>query len=713
MSDDPVIVEITEQVVETITVVVEESTPEVITVNVDENPGKENAGVAEQLVDAHKLEVAASLLTKENVGVAKDLFDSLDRSANWTLTRDTGFSLRHEQTTQHEGEKFTGDWGWPAFPDITGGFLKGTDGVVRHYSSGLPTAFEVGVTTVSGSDLYSEPRQSVVVTDYPPTVDYCSGGPILDLGNGVGFMILHLEWKPYNPIDFYWTLAAAKVTDIDGEITITYLGEIITHEITKEDSILNEVQAGQGAGHFMIHDGYIYVYHTDHNSLGEFRPGLSRCSLVDIESAIDSETPEAPVFNKWNGEGLNDIWSTPSLGGSSADYGSVPAAVTLSGDILTLPDGRHLWVSAFGLTSGADWGVFYNVASDPLNWEWTFPDTEYRTILETQDVYEYIYGTLWSGDEHNPKTATRQSVHFPFVRSADLVGRWGDYSVQNLELWPVTSPEIFDLELDPAIQPERLYPSGDSVVDLTAIGTEGGPGRVYQYTAPADITLKAMEDVVEYWEILHGAPDGVITIHPADGDPDFNGGAFESIELYPEEVAHIVYFPEGNSLITWRSSTGTRVVPSVFSATIMIPFPVDGTGGVVSDGVLTLAFLDGVFPINGKALLHLQTNSADDGMYIASEPNTLDPTKSNGVFHYMPEHQQPFRAHGVGLPVMIGTNFLTGSPFQGTVFTADGVVWELTTFVYNPANGTAWSDIHPVTISNALDRIAAHIGPIP
>src|SRR5690606_9543194 len=128
---------------------------------------------------------------------------------------------------------------------------------------------------------------------------------------------------------------------------------------------------------------------------GDVRYAVSRCTLTDIDLAVAAN--EAPTFNKWNGEALADAWTEPALGGEAQSIpGEILEYVTGSGDFLTLPTRRHLWIGP-EFDSVDTWAVSAAEVSDPL----TFGDR--IPLLTGQTTREYIYGTVWSGNPDAPK----------------------------------------------------------------------------------------------------------------------------------------------------------------------------------------------------------------------------------------------------------------------------------------------------------------------
>ena len=70
------------------------------------------------------------------------------------------------------------------------------------------------------------------------------------------------------------------------------------------------------------------------------------------------------------------------------------------------------------------------------------------------------------------------------------------------------------------------------------------------------------------------------------------------------------------------------------------------------------------------------------------------------------------------LPILNGGTGVNGVGASGTVLTSNGsgVSYQFitaTAIEYSPASSVSWNNNPPITIQAALDRIAAHVGPIP
>jgi len=606
-----------------------------------------------------------------------------DPADRWTVSDQ--FGLEFERSTVATNPTIEA-WGFDAYFDgSAGGFMLGDDGVTRHYNSSGGTLGTVCVSTVGPDDPFAAPREVVTIDNLPADYNYVSGGPVVDLGGGVGWMVLHLEHSDSQfPTWVYWSLGQAKVTDRNGARSIEYLGLLQTHEQTIAEADALNADATQGSGHSVVVDGFVYVFHADIHAADTAAVGtVSRCELADVRSAVTAGT--AAAFRKWSGETLDEEWLEPSVGGSFTELGH--EVIGRLGDIVTLPDGRLLWVGTDG--DGSTYSVSWAVGSDPLTF--TAP-----TFLSTGAGLEWIYSVLWSGSPASPKVIDSRTALFYLVTSEhpDLY-RWDTNSIDRIELTPRPTRRLQPVNITAydGAGPLTLSASDSGRVMLT------GPGGYVVTLPPFDLTTPRT------WEVWNYCTDSVTIEADADDEYPLNGSG--TFVLNPGHAGTLGSFT-GSRL--W---TGTvvplgdrRVTGFAAGAGTVSPIEsLDPFATFTATGMVTPSFA-GILPVGIRFLLKGQTDPTHDGIYVLL---------GDGItWQYLDEIEQPFRLASAGYPLFVNFLFDTGSQLQGVIASFDsGATYSILPFHYAPAVAADWADDPPSTLAAGLDRLAAHVGPVP
>ena len=350
------------------------------------------------------------------------------------------------------------DAGLAAYADgSSGGFIRDTRGQL--WNGNFMSSENVGFLRVESGRFATDGAKVVAVDNLPPNY-LGSGGPIYDCGDGTGMMVLHLEYQ----LGQYQVLSAAKVVcDDTGPISVTYLGDIIRPELSDGAAIANSVNVFQGAGTLLELDGYVYTYFPDWLADETYiETAAARCAASAIVEAMGDDT--TPSFLKWDGA----AWTSAGVGGASENITNGPRG---TGDFITLPDGRTLYVACDPFAVDA-WRIFYRIAEDPLTW------SDFETLVESPGD-EWIYGTLWSGDPTNPKNVTRDHVVWTWTNVTDPGDRWGTNSIYEIAIRPRESapPKTFEVKGVAAVIDATL--AGDTAAVFLADGssftTHGDP----------------------------------------------------------------------------------------------------------------------------------------------------------------------------------------------------------------------------------------------
>jgi hypothetical protein len=503
-------------------------------------------------VSAYEIAVAEGFVGSESAWLESLRGSKGGIEGVWALSKDTGFRLERTSISDISSYPEIDTDFFRYWPDGNGGgFLRGLDGVMRHYNpqgvAGPIIKGSIGVTTVVEDDPFASPRQQVIAQGLPSQYSWCSGGPIVDCGDGMGLMLLHTEHADGdlpngNPDNWaYWGIDCAIVTDDGNSITVNYLGPLIEHALSAADAESDSVFAYQNAGSVIIHDEFVYVYHVDFDGPTEHST-VSRCSLEAVIAAVTDPTPYPPYFYKWNGETLGEQWTSPAIGGASQE---LPHYLSNS-DFVTTIDGRILCVS----TESWHGRTAYAVGDDPLTWP-----AENLILTPLPDGREAIYSILWSGDPDNPKSLTRSTAsHFYVEHDPAPAARWNTHSLRKQVIAPVilpteipefpefpTNQEILD-DILPQIlaeipnpdlswyQPEHVVIQqasadlSDATWGLEEVPIEGG--LFISVLTDSAVILRPISDRPRTWTILNatmfsGASN--ITVQPASGDALMSG----------------------------------------------------------------------------------------------------------------------------------------------------------------------------------------------
>jgi hypothetical protein len=425
-------------------------------------------------------------------------------------------------------------WGAYTCPDLNAaGFLVGATGITRRYNASPNDPRLVFVTTVDGDDSWAAPRDFVEIIDPDLDCDWLSGGAIVDLGGGVGMMVLHCERNGENNSFAYWDHHVAKVVDDGTTVTITHLGEIVTHAITEEYAETNGVLAYNSGGQLVVWNDYVYVYGSDHSEEGAYAT-VARCSVADVAAALAADT--APVFHKWLGESLDEEWTEPAIGGAPVFPVTSQrlASVAYDVDFIVTPDNRILAVG-IGALDGTS-GLYAVTGSDPLTWS-------DRLFFERfTEPGEHVYPSLWSGDAASAKEVTGKTIELSYLYSDGNPSRWeGQYEVRQQTLFPSVLGTKFPL------QPMHGYFT-DQSNDLTT-WTEGFLIALSGTTQ----TLPEIEPDTAGWEILNGSESGVVTVEAFTPTPINNAG---DIEIAPGECYAFRPYQDANVWIAYQTSAG-------------------------------------------------------------------------------------------------------------------------------------------------------------
>lgn len=447
-----------------------------------------------------------------------------DLKTVWDLVGGMDWDLSVTRDEIADENVLENEWNFDYFLDGDAlGFLRGQDGVLRSYGLCDPDG-GIGISTVKDRDPLAAPRRVATLQNYPEptapaTLDgsidrhWASGGPVVDLGNGVGFMFVHIE-DYYGGGDFglddwaYWMTGAAKVVDLGGEDqTITFLGPLIEHTVSPQDAYDGDWKFHMHGGHFVEWEGYIYYYHVDFTQgPNQFHHTVSRCLKSDIAAAVAADT--VPQFKKYGGGGIDGTWDADSNGrvASVALTGSANDVATM-GDTVHLPDGRLLYAGCLSKSS-MQWQFDACVGTDPLTWGPLIP------LMAEQGDEEWIYTTVWSGDEQSPKHVTKNDVQVFFTNneSADPALRWDIHSVDRLTLSPRLTGEpsfpstMFEMLLSPAYLPP--YP-GDPYSIPNVIPESDSSVNVYLLYGPQEVWLPDVRNLrpgTIYWFVCANNP---------------------------------------------------------------------------------------------------------------------------------------------------------------------------------------------------------------
>lgn len=311
--------------------------------------------------------------------------------------------------------------------DGDGGFIKDTGGTL--WMAGFMQGDRSGFVPLheNGHDWDYTRAELIDIDDMPAGFDG-SGGPIVDLGSGVGMMVLHLEGEHFHKLG-----AGKVVMDGSGPVSVTYVGDIITPEESQADAITNDDgDLSQGTGSILISDSegeeYARIFYVEYPDDGTFEShySIAKCSVADIATAMGSDT--APSFNKWSGEASHEAWTEDGLTGlGSALSIHGPRG---GGPTVKLPNGNHLLVTPD--SSDGDWYITVSESTDEgLTW------SDREELLRNTGT-EWYTATAWSGDPDNPEVLTEPRV-WMFTTQAVPANRWATAEIARFEIRPQVS----------------------------------------------------------------------------------------------------------------------------------------------------------------------------------------------------------------------------------------------------------------------------------
>lgn len=316
------------------------------------------------------------------------------------------------------------DNGLVAYIDGEMGFIKDTSG--RLWSAGFMSSQQSGfVPLKEGTNEVWDfgKAQQISISSLPAdpqgTTFNGSGGPIYDLGNGTGMMILHLEGNRHQ------FLAAAKVVmDGSGPVSVTYLGPLIEPEKDQTTAISDANTSSAGSGPFLISDdgNYIHVFYTEWTT-GSNSPtySLARIAISEIETDIPLNT--APTAYKWQGGTSWDAspatTGTPGGGSTNAGTDHGNDSPRGNGGLIKLRDGRWACVTPNGPGGGEYQIVAIYTEDEGKSWTaWN------DGILWSQNNGKELYTTsVYSGDPDFPNQMTYPGAWIYVVESV-IGDRW-------------------------------------------------------------------------------------------------------------------------------------------------------------------------------------------------------------------------------------------------------------------------------------------------
>jgi hypothetical protein len=309
------------------------------------------------------------------------------------------------------------------WPDGTLGFARGSDGDVRCWApDGRLLLRPDGSGPVEGppTRVLTGPHRIQATRD---PADYASGGPVLDVGDGVLAMVWHgEEHVGGDPEDFWGFLGLARSTD--GGETFHDLGRILTPHI-RASSPRRVLHVEVGGGSCALDDdGHLRVYYRDTLDTGSSAPALglsaARVPWDDLVAAVHDG--RAPDLHKRH----DGTWSQPGLGGEADDL--LPKGVSLPRwfDVVRHDGVGWLMVGTGGLA--VDWAYVVRTSDDGLEW------SDGELLGEPVRDAEVLYLTL-SGDDLGDSRRAADDLWLWRTRSADAAGgRWDDARLERLRL---------------------------------------------------------------------------------------------------------------------------------------------------------------------------------------------------------------------------------------------------------------------------------------
>jgi hypothetical protein len=288
------------------------------------------------------------------------------------------------------------------FPDIQLGVTENPDGTYKFLG-----------TAAIGGDVPSHPQRAVALTgtldnpaangaqnvadikNLPAGYTWQGGGPVyVDPTSGVELQMLHFERYLPNaaPLHYYTDLHLGRVDPVTNQTT--YLGPIITANLTWTQANTLGTSIDMGAPTFVPRDGYLYVYFRDYLSGTTNDVAVARAPIADVVAAAQAGTvsPWAKYYNgAWNSSALgglstnvydtgqHDLWSPTTAYDQALGSTLIVSPVSPNQEVLTSSvDGMTNWTAPIPLFSDPD---HFNA---------------YMTLVPTGDNSFYVYYLQWN-----------------------------------------------------------------------------------------------------------------------------------------------------------------------------------------------------------------------------------------------------------------------------------------------------------------------------
>ena len=431
------------------------------------------------------------------------------------------------------------DAGLDNYLDGEMGFIKDTSGNL--WSAGFKASEEVGfVPLKSGTNEVWDwsDAQQIAVSNLPNdpqgTTFNGSGGPIYDLGDGTGMIILHLEGNSYQ------FLAAGKVVmDANGPASVTYLGPLIEPEKNQTDAISDGFTSNAGAGPFLTSDdgNYIHIFYQEWVTGGASDDALysmARVAISEIETDIAANT--APDAFKWTG---GNTWASTAATTGTPGGGSTEAGTSHGNDsprgnggIIQLRDERWVCVTP----NGPSPGIYQLVAitSEDEGRSWTAWNDG---ILYSQDNGNELYTTsVYSGNPASPNVMTYPGAWI-YVTQSTIGSRWSTNEITQGEFrhWS-TGPILhnrYQLDLSRTVRATTRASVSYSVLSTDEVIFANSDAASVTVSLPAGTIGRTLR------VINSGSSGNQVAVSPNGSEHLY--GVNSDLILYDAESAEITY----------------------------------------------------------------------------------------------------------------------------------------------------------------------------